>query len=137
MRRIISWSKKNIFFLLFVLFIVGPLFLIYVYPRPTIVKRQKGELTKLHKERVDYIEAAIDKAKQHQQGSRVYGAGPVREEQAEMDEIHWKEQLIQEKKEYNKEMSKLEAFPLSSGEIIGLIAIYVALLGLHFHQRPK
>ena len=138
-KTVFGWSIKNIFLLLLAFLIASSVFYIYVYPWPTKVKISKAELAKLHEKRMSYIEEGINKARQQQKmiSARVYGAspGPVREEQAEKDELMWKEQLVQEEKQYYKEISDLEKFPpLSPGEFFGFIGVCIGLLGLHFHR---
>lgn len=128
-----NWVLKNIF----LLFFIGIIFstTIYFYQRPSKVKKRKEELTKSHEHFKNLIKKAIDKSKQQQGGTRVYGAGPVAQELAEMNELDLMRQLDQEQNQYNDEISKLKLFNLSYFEIVSLIGILATLLALHLQQR--
>jgi len=127
--------KQNIFLFMLLGAIVVPAFCIYIYPWPNMVKDQETNIIKLHDDSVALIQDAIKKAIQQQEGIRVIGSSFInKQEQAEKDEILWKEKLVQENKEYHERLQKIHQYPLASGELIGLLGVYVALLGLHLHQ---
>ncbi len=106
-----------------------PAFLIWVYPHPRQVKAQEKKLTDLHNESVAQINEGIGFAKQQLGNTKVFGAGNLGNE-GEIELVRWKEKLTEENKRYNDRITALRKFPLSTGEIIALASLYVALISL-------
>jgi len=128
---------ENFVLCILIILIVGPILYITVYPHLNSTKVQRKDELLRHKEQVNYINLAIQKAQNQQHGTRVYGAGRNRQEQSEIDEIYWKGLLVEENVKHKTILRKIDSIPLSTGESVGLLALYITLIGLYVNLRGK
>ena len=124
---------QNIFLIISIGILLVPSFWYWIYPHPQKIKRKQTELKEEHTKRVACIKKAIETAQKHQTGgTRVFG-GAEPWKQAEMDELSWKERLVQEIVNYNEKIKELNKFPLTNALVI--FGFFLTALGLHFQNK--